>query len=247
LWSDWNKVDKAVQVFTENYLQFIPVEGNHDSDYGEHHDVFENHFSSLLDSYKKQSWYIGNYRGLRNSAYTMSLNNMDFVVISLEFNADNEAFSWANSVINEWIPRNLPESRVIILTHSYMRTVIEDNDYKLIYTSTGENFWENLIEDNPVIDFVICGHAMGDLVRQKNRTDGTVIYPENLKISSFIPGNHVYEILIDYQGDKKGGNGWYKIFKFDRPGSNLELFHHEKYPENPLEHNFIVSYPIKEG
>ena len=65
------------------------------------------------------------------------------------------------------------------------------------------NVWNQLVFDNCNIDFVLNGHYHGEARRVDNNTCG----------------EPVHQILADYQGRIKGGDGWLRMMTF-KPAQN---------------------------
>lgn len=270
----WAYVKTAYQYFIDSDMPFLPVQGNHDVktiDYGvdavwdyftkgfdgksfiDNDDtIFNKSFAKLLNFYQKpikKDYFIANRQASTNIALTRIIGGIDFLLISIEYKYSPEDLQWAKDLCNQY-----PNKRVIIALHSYLNnTSLTELDYQ------NGNIWGKLIYPCRNIDFVICGHDSGDLIRKRKRglitSSLNIVNLNNQRIDEeFKPSRDVYEILIDYQNDTKGGNGWYKIFKFYPNlgeihmdvlrvgGENVRFAKTDDYPGDPQLHNYTVKY-----
>ena len=83
-----------------------------------------------------------------------------------------------------------PEMPVILTTHGYIH---EDG-----LRPQGERVFNELVEPNPEVFMVLCGH----------------FFWENHLTSSNNNGTGVFEILADYQARPHGGDGWLQMLEF---------------------------------
>lgn len=129
-----------------------------------------------------------------NAFYLFNAGGMKWMVVTLEFCARREPVEWAGQVIG-----NHPDYNVIVLTHYFLNgkgIVSPDN--------AGYGDWSPLeiynkvVKKYPNIRMVLCGHT------------GTSVYRED----EGDEGNHIYEILQDYQGEDNGG-GYIRLLEID--------------------------------
>jgi hypothetical protein len=69
----------------------------------------------------------------------------------------------------------------------------------------GLDIWEKLASKHPNIAAVICGHACYTSHRRDKAADG----------------HTVHGIVVDYQKDVKGGNGWMRLLQFLPDGKTI--------------------------
>ncbi len=171
--------------------------------------------------------------------------NKQFLHISLEMEAGNDAIAWAQKVIDTH-----KGYATIVTTHSYIsppawgdnNPPLDPSDPAkrnaasyLIGSPNGynaaQNIWTDLIAPNNQIFLVLCGHSW---TSTSNLT--TVVEPcgpgvskgENVRIDNNNDGNPVYQVLSDYQGNttlgSAGGDGWYRFMQFDLESMKIHFY-----------------------
>jgi hypothetical protein len=121
---------------------------------------------------------------------------MKFMVISLEFAPRDEALEWAGKIASKH-----PEHRIIVATHCYMRPNGRDTACGKQYKANGnggEEMFQKLIRKLPNIFLVVSGHVLG----------------VGLQTSTNDAGGKVIEMLTDFQGVGRGGDGWLRTLTF---------------------------------
>ena len=181
--------------------------------------------------YKNQNWYGGHKGETNDNNYCFfEEGELKFMVVSLEFAPTDETIGWARNIISEHKDR-----RVIVATHCYMRPTMRESTSPRSYGiegNSGEELFQKLIRKHKNINMVMCGHVLGvGLLKSKNDFD-----------------NEVIEMLTDYQGLPKGGNGWLRILKFV-PHENkiyVETYSPLLKKINPNEkHTYQLDYPMQ--
>lgn len=129
-----------------------------------------------------------------NALYTFKAGGLKWLVLTLEFCARQEVVDWANKVLTKY-----PDDNVIVLTHYFLNGKGEIAPNNSGYGDlTPEHIYNHLIKKHANIRMVICGHTgsstLRDDVGQK--------------------GNHIYQILQDYQGEENGG-GYMRLIEID--------------------------------
>jgi hypothetical protein len=143
----------------------------------------------------------------------------------------DEVLTWANEVVVGHL-----NHRCIIITHWYLDEHgrrFSRNTYS-VEGNTGEQIWENFVSQHENIFMVLCGHVLG----------------ESLRESKGIKGNTVFEILADYQGWNNGGDGYLRIMKFIPDKNIIEVRTYSpilnKYV-NTDKSEFNLDYPMRVG
>lgn len=129
-----------------------------------------------------------------NAYYTFKAGGLKWLVLSLEFCSRAEPVDWANTII----PR-FPKYNVIILTHSHLTGTGTIDQRNAGYGDLSpQQIYDRMIVKHPNVRFVFCGHT------------GTSTYREDIGEH----GNHIYQILQDYQGQDSGG-GYIRLLEID--------------------------------
>lgn len=184
--------DKAVEVIAKLDAAGIPyslVRGNHDDTV-----LFNEHFNT--ETYKAQ--FAGFYEEdkIDNSWKTFTVGGTDYLLVTLDYGADDQELAWAGSVMDAF-----PNHKVIVTTHAYMYrdgttlsiddvcSPADSNDWSVdpykVYNN-GDQMWDKLISQHGNIFLVLSGHdPCEDVVT--TQTKG-------------VHGNTVTQILVDPQG-----------------------------------------------
>jgi 3',5'-cyclic AMP phosphodiesterase CpdA len=129
-----------------------------------------------------------------NAYYTFRAGGVKWLILSLEFCARQAPVDWANSIIPEF-----PKHNVIILTHSYLTATGTIDQRNAGYGDLSpQQIYDQLIKKHPNVRFVFCGHT------------GTSTFRDDTGDK----GNHIYQILQDYQGQDAGG-GYIRLLEID--------------------------------
>ena len=127
--------------------------------------------------------------------HTYYIYNDEYLVISLGIFPRDEVLDWADA-----LAKANADKKVIVTTHSHIGKggqILDDDDTYAIAknetTNGGTVVREKLLETNPNIIMMVCGHA--------SSTD--TIYNRNIRAD----GTTYYEVLIDNQDDDENWQG----------------------------------------
>ncbi len=129
-----------------------------------------------------------------NAYYTFKAGGLKWLVVSLEFCARAEPVEWANTIIPKF-----PKHNVIILTHSHLTgDGIIDQRNAGYGDLSPQQIFDRMISKHSNVRFVFCGHT------------GSSTYRDDIGEN----GNHIYQILQDYQSQDAGG-GYIRLLEID--------------------------------
>lgn len=226
----WNTRNKEAEwVNAQQYIYklngqipYSIVRGNHDE-------------SKYFNKYFATEEYMSQFDGcfmaegdVRNSYKLFTVGKTDYLFLTLDFGASDEALAWANEVV-----RTHPDHKVIVTTHGYQNfdgnrlTQSNGPSYVTIGTSgdvdysvgdnigrsynNGESIWEKFVSQHPNIFLVMCGHT-----------------PEEDILLLQSEGNHgnvVNQMLINPQwmDPQKDGVGMVCMLYFNEDGTQMEV------------------------
>ncbi len=182
----WQVADQAMSYVDEVNMPNGLVSGNHDvgdykkpdysagpntvSDYSKFAETFP------ATRYNNKPWYGGSINNNTSHYDLVTIGNVDFIILHLGYGveATPETIEWANQVLSRYSHRT-----ALITTHQYLDAgaAVRDN------TSRAELIFNEIIDPNPNVKAILCGHDDGSLCLEKTASDGRL----------------VYEILSDYQ------------------------------------------------
>ena len=136
-----------------------------------------------------------------NAYYTFKAGGLKWLVLSLEFCARPEPVEWANTIIPKY-----PKYNVIILTHLHLngKGIIDPGNAGYGDLSP-QQIYDRMIKKHPNVRFVFSGHT------------GTSTYRDDIGEH----GNHIYQILQDYQGQDAGG-GYIRLLEIDPKAGTID-------------------------
>lgn len=151
---------------------------------------------------------------INNSWRTVNMGGYDYLIMTLDYGADDDILAWASGVIEEH-----PDHNVIIATHSYLfqdGTTLDAGDDCPPSLSGGYNdgddMWEKLMKKHANITLVISGHDHSDrIVYRQDKGDH---------------GNTVTQMLFDIQNrdlTTEGGVGAIAIAYFSDGGRKVQI------------------------
>ena len=210
--------DKAVEVIAKLDAAGIPyslIRGNHDDTV-----KFNEHFNT--ETYKAQFQGFYEEDKIDNSWTTFTAGTTDYLLVTLDYGADDQELAWAGKVIEAF-----PNHKVIITTHAYMYrdgttlsfddvcSPADSNDWSVdpykVYNN-GDQMWDKLVSRHGNIFLVLSGHdPCEDVVT--TQTKG-------------IHGNTVTQMLIDPQGMDSaisGSCGMVCMLYFSEDGKSIDV------------------------
>ena len=200
---EWKVAHEAISQLN-GVVPYTLVRGNHDNrktffDYyysGIAPDTSNAYMDQVVDCYEG---YGESYRA-RNTAHVFSGGNVDYLVVCLDFGAEDEVLEWANRVVEAH-----PNHTVIVTTHAYQsrtgpRLDGSQNDSPSVYNPTyitdysypadtvfndGSDMWNKFLRKHKNISMVFSGHVINT----------RLVYEEAIGDH----GNVVQQIMINAQ------------------------------------------------
>ncbi len=181
----WVVADTAMSLLEEVGVPNGLVSGNHDvgtfskPDYsaGEANVDYSKYLQYFNASrYNASDWYGGSLNNNISHYDLITIGNVDFVVLYLGYGveATEETIEWATDVLERYSHRI-----GIVATHEYLEASSADRSVN----SRAQLIYDEIIDPNPNVKIMLCGHDDGSIVNEVTASDGRT----------------VYEILSDYQ------------------------------------------------
>lgn len=199
-YSNYQAANAAAALNTLNgVVPYLADIGNHDFDNQfddlDHH-ISSANFTSWFGDARYQALYGDNYGSSldqRNKFTTFTAGGQKYLVLSIEWEAEDSAIAWAQGVINSH--RQLP---VILTTHEYLNGSGRTTSPLDPLGNSGESIFQKLVKPNPQIFLVLSGHT--GAIRHQTSTDAA--------------GLPVFETVGDFEGRPIGGDGYLQLFHF---------------------------------
>lgn len=157
---------------------------------------------------------------------------MDFLILSLEFNAPDPVLDWARRVLAAY-----PDRRAIVATHSYVETAggLTAQVGRADGGNSGQAIWEELVRPSCSVFLVVNGHFSDEVTAEARRTDTNAC------------GQPVQAMLSDYQDRPRGGDGWLRYLTFDPGADEIRAFTYSPFLgqfETDADSQFTVPYDM---
>jgi len=186
----WQIAADAMSTLVKANMPYLAVTGNHDTGAPEK-------YTNFLDYIASQQ--VANFDldyGPTGSRYVLfSAGGRNYIFMGISYGnrgPSQEEIDWANAALEKHSDRT-----AILLAHSYIKRSGE-------YTTQGRVISREIVEPNPNMLLVLCGHARGVAYRTDELDgdgDGTA-------------ERTVYSILSNYQDESRGGDGYMRILRF---------------------------------
>jgi len=153
-----------------------------------------------------------------NIYHVFQAGGRDWLALVLEFGPRDDVLRWAGEVVARH-----PEHAVILITHAYLhndgrrydRGIPDQHyppqDYPIARDkaglNTGEDIWRKLVCKNRNMVMVISGHVC---VAARLTSHGDA-------------GNRIHQMVVDYQNQERGGNGWLRLLQFSEGGRTVNV------------------------
>jgi len=160
--SEWNAADTAMSALFNNNIPYCWCAGNHDQQpwcnpngtwIGNQYPAF-----NLSTTGQKPHWTSSVCDG-KSTAVHFNVNNVDFLVINIEYCANSTALIWAEGILDA-----NPNAYVIFATHAYMDHHLDYDNNLLGTADWARNFNNTMLVNHPNIAMVLNGHDHGEHV-----------------------------------------------------------------------------------
>lgn len=225
---EWEAARRAHRVY-DGLVPAVYALGNHDCGVAGKSTSRDSLFSEFipLSAYRSQDGFGGVYdkepERTENSFHLFEAGGRKWLILALEFAPRDDVLRWADEVVAAHADRS-----VILLTHAYLRPdasrfdrTVATNDKKRPNKgydqyplsklpggfNDGEDMWRKLVSRHANFALVICGH---------------VCTSAHLA-SKGEHGNTVHQVLVDYQDEEQGGNGWLRLLQFLPDGRTVRV------------------------
>ena len=241
--SEWKIAHTAISQLN-GIVPYTLVRGNHDNrktffDYyfgGVAPDTSSSYIDQTIDCYEG---YGVEYRA-RNTAHVFSAGNLDYLIIALDFGAEDEVLEWANKVVEAH-----PDHTVIVTTHAYQSATgprlnglqadspsvynpgyITDYGYPAdTVFNDGSDMWNKFLRKHKNISMVFSGHVINTkLVYEEAIGDhGNVVQQIMVNAQSLDDDDMLPKETYSYCPAQKSLTGMVAMFYFNEDGTMADV------------------------
>lgn len=207
--AEWRVAKREISKLN-GVVPYSMLRGNHDKADGYRLMFAEETYSSQFEGFHIDGQ-------PENSWRTLTVGEVDYLLITLDFGASDAVLNWASKIISAH-----PHHRVIITTHGYMYRdgTLQNTSHHSIPNPTGaddgkanngDQMWEKLISRHENIFMVLCGHYSTE-------------EPLTVQMQG-VYGNTVTTILTDPQTLDKtiGPTGMIVMLYFSKDGKTVSV------------------------
>lgn len=210
--AEWIRARKVIHSL-DGHVEYSIIRGNHD-------DAANLKKAFPWADYKDK--FDGSYDGsLLNTYRTLTIGEVKYLLIALDFGADDGILEWAGKLCEQY-----PDHNVIITTHAYLfsdGTTVDHSDTWAPTTlggvNDGDDMWEKLISKHENIVLVLSGHIPYD----------RIVVTQDKGVN----GNVVTQMLIDAQAAdlRYDGLGMVAILYFSEDGRDVTVEYYSTIKE----------------
>jgi Calcineurin-like phosphoesterase len=157
-----------------------------------------------------------------NNFHRFTAGGRKWLVLALEFGPRDDVVRWANDVV-----KRHADHSAILITHAYLRPDHTRYDRRVKITikgkegnkgldnfglskspdgfNDGEDLWQKLVSQHANFVLVVSGHTCVTGRRTDNGRHG----------------NPVHQMVVDYQNQERGGNGFLRLLQFQPDGKTV--------------------------
>ena len=177
-----------------------------------------------------------------NSYHSFRAGGRHWMILALEFGPRDDVLRWADEVVAMH-----PEHLVILITHAYLdrdgrrydRAVPDQHYPPYAYPiardraglNSGEDIWRKLVSKHRNAVMVVSGHVT---VAARLTSKGDA-------------GNRVHQMLVNYQDQERGGNGWLRLLRFSPGAWTVDVQDYspvlDKWSDHP-DRRFVLSLDL---
>lgn len=218
---------EALSYLTENEVKWALARGNHDGGYNSGALAIWDEYWTASEAYTKAmtadqaegapAKYCtatvngDGYQGTYSYYETLTINEVNYLVLVLDLEAGDTILTWANEVLNYY-----SDHKAIILTHAYINALGTGFLTTLMGSSTYQNYanalWNDCASLHENVIMMVCGHSSGPNIGKKVLTG--------------VNGNKVWNFMIDLSSYEFNGSlqpGLFSLLKFAADGSSVTV------------------------
>ncbi len=218
---------EALSYLTENEVKWALARGNHDGGYNSGALAIWDEYWTASEAYTKAmtadqaegapAKYCtatvngDGYQGTYSYYETLTINEVNYLVLVLDLEAGDTILTWANEVLDYY-----SDHKAIILTHAYINALGTGFITTLMGSSTYQNYasalWNDCASLHENVIMMVCGHSSGPNIGKKVLTG--------------VNGNKVWNFMIDLSSYEFNGSiqpGLFSLLKFAADGSSVTV------------------------
>ena len=191
----WNRSLEAISKLDKREIPYIMAAGNHDYAGG---DPFLTYYGP--DRFVDKEYYMGSSPSGYGSYSLVEAGSYEYLILIVDMKNLKMDLEWSKNVLEQH-----KDKPTIIVSHDIIYPEIENNQTVAAESANGQLIWDELVNDHNQVFMTVNGHYFGI-------THG---------VKQNAAGNDVIQMLVNYQNDYRGGNGWLRLVEFDEKNNKL--------------------------
>ncbi|CAM4458251.1 S-layer homology domain-containing protein [Paenibacillus tarimensis] len=198
---EWLASNKAITYLDYAELPYMTIAGNHDYAYTGGSEPYLTYFGKKR--YADKPYYTNESPSGYSSYSLFKAGSYEYMIIGSDWRDDhyNADRAWIQKVLSEH--KTIP---TILISHEILEFQGEQST-EVQHSWRGTRNWNDFVKNNDQIFMTVSGHHHG----------------AGYMVSKNAFGHDVLEVLVDYQSQYHGGNGWMRFAEFDESGNQIHF------------------------
>ncbi|WP_057915507.1 LamG-like jellyroll fold domain-containing protein [Peribacillus muralis] len=191
----WQNSLAAISKLDKKHIPYMMAAGNHDYATG---NPFLTHYGP--QRFQNKEYYKGSSRSGYSSYAIAKAGSYQYLVLIVDMKNLHKDLQWAKNVLEGH--RDKP---TILVSHDIIFPNVQKDKTIAAESANGRLIWNELVKDHNQVFMTVNGHYFGIAHQVKQNT----------------AGNDVIQMLVNYQSNYRGGNGWLRLVEFNEKKKQL--------------------------
>ncbi|MGG4264481.1 LamG-like jellyroll fold domain-containing protein [Peribacillus simplex] len=191
----WQNSLGAISNLDKNEVPYMIAAGNHDYAKG---DPFLTYYGPKRFVNKK---YYKEPSPSGYSSYAVAkAGSYEYLILIIDMKSLHKDLEWSKQVLDQH-----KDKPTILVSHDIIYPKVKNEKTIAVESSNGRLIWRELVKDHNQVFMTVNGHYFGIAHQVKQNS----------------AGNDVIQMLVNYQTNYRGGNGWLRLVEFDEKKKEL--------------------------
>ncbi len=191
----WKNSLDAISPLDKKEIPYIMAAGNHDYAGG---DPYLSYYGP--QRFADKDYFMGSSPSGYGSYAMVRAGSYEYLFLIVDMKNLQQDLEWSKAVLNQH-----KDKPTIIVSHDIIYPEVKNNKTVAMESSNGKLIWDQLVNDHNQVFMTVNGHYFGVTHQVKQNA----------------AGNNVIQMLVNYQADYRGGNGWLRLVEFDEQKNKL--------------------------
>jgi hypothetical protein len=212
----WQNSLEAISYLDKN-IPYMIAAGNHDYAEG---DPFLTHYGP--QRFENKEYYKGSSPSGYGSYAIVKAGSYEYLLLIVDMDNLQTDLEWSKDVLNRH-----KDKPTIIVSHDIIYPELQKNKTVVAESANGRLIWDELVNNYNQVFMTVNGHYFGIAHHVKQNASG----------------NDVIQMLVNYQSNYRGGNGWLRLVEFDEKKNKLFFRTYSPFVDNmPNKEKTYIDY-----